>query len=150
MKLFEVMSKLNKVSINERYNITDEVYATLTTSLDVLERGELLTENGGKYDAKSQSGDDGYYVEIDGSDREGNIYGFTFNVEFDEGLDDDVVNVLNVDLIEFYFDSMDDSEEIKLDENDLREFNKQINISYYDTITKYINIDLESDIEKIK
>ena len=146
-KLFEVMGKLNKVSITESFHMDEEMYATLTTAIDALKTGELLNERGGKNTSKSQKTENGYFVEIDGFDREGNEYSFKFIIEIEEGLDDEVIQVINVDLIEFFFNSNDESEEIALDKNNLIKFNKPQNTEYFDVITMYIDVDLDSDIK---
>jgi hypothetical protein len=148
IKLFEVMNKLNKVNIKESFNIDEDIYATITTAIESLKMGELLSQRGGRNTSQSQKTEDGFFVEIDGFDREGNEYSFKFNIQSEENLDDDVIQVTNVDLVEFFFSSTDESEEIKLTEDDLFKFNQPKNVEYYDTIKNYIDIDLESDITK--
>jgi len=150
IKLFEVMGKLNNLSITEKFSMDESMYATLMTGVEALKNGELLRERGGRSEVKSQTTDEGVYVEIDGEDSEGNQYGFKFNLQVEEGIDDDVVHVSSVDVVEFFFDSSDDSEALRLGENDLIEFNKQKNVDYYDIITKYVDLDLESDVTKQK
>ena len=146
-KLFEVLRKLNNISINESFNMDEDVYATLTSSLEILKSGGLLNKRGGRNTSKSQKTELGYFVEIDGFDREGNEYGFKFNVEIEEGLDDSVIQVTNVDLTGLFFNSNDETEEILLDEKNLIIFNKPKNTEYFNVIKMYIDIDLESDIK---
>lgn len=147
-KLFEVMNKLNKVKLNEVFNISEEAYAKLITSIEVLKMGGLLIENGGRNESRSQTTDEGVFVEIKGNDREGNTYQFDFIIYTEEGLDSDIVQVTSVDIVGFLFDSYDDDEVLKLDQDDLVSFNKQKNVNHYDIILKYIDIDLGGEINK--
>lgn len=148
MKLFEVTKKLNGISISESLNMNDEIYSTLITSMEALGAGELSGERGGNYTSNTQSTEEGYFVEIDGVDRLGNEYSFKFKIESELGVDDDVTQITNVDLTGFGFNSNDESEEILLDERTLDAFNKPRNVEYFNVITKYIDVDLESDIKE--
>lgn len=145
LKLFELLNKLNNVVISEKFGINEDIYAKLLTSIDVLKTGGLLTQNGGTYTAKTQDDDDGYYVEISGKDKNGNEYGFKFRIHIDEGFDDDTIQVLGDEIIEFQFNSNDDEEMIKMDETDLNILNKEMTINYFDIISNYIDLDLSSE-----
>ncbi len=147
-RLFETMGKLNKIYLSEKFNIDDNMYATLITAIESLKNGNLLSKRGGKSTVNSQKREDGYYVEIEGIDREKNEYGFNFIVYIEEGLDDDVIQILDVDIIEFFFKASEGEEELRLSEKDLDSFNKQKNIDYYNIITQYIDLDYDTEMSK--
>lgn len=149
-KLFEVINKLNNVRINEMFNINEDMYATLITAIDTLGAGSLLSERGGKYEATTQKDGDIFYTIINGVDYENNSYEFKFKIFIDRGLDDDIVRIENIELIEFFFDSNDENETLKLGEDELLSFNRQKNLDFYDIINDYVDINLEDEITKEK
>lgn len=149
-KLFEVINKLNNVKINEMFNINEDMYATLITAIDTLGAGSLLSERGGKYEATTQKDGDIFYTIINGVDYENNSYEFKFKIFIDRGLDDDIVRIENIELIEFFFDSNDENETLKLGEDELLSFNRQKNLDFYDIINDYVDINLEDEITKEK
>lgn len=144
-KLFEVLKKLNKVNISERFNLTTDVYAILMTSLETLKNGELLTKRGGNNKSTTQFSDDLLYVNIEGNDSQNNEFRFNFEVSYEE-LDSGVTQVTNVDIKDFYFASSDEEEVLSLSENELIQFNKQKNVDFYDIITNYVDIDFDDEI----
>ena len=147
-RLYENIKKINNISINEIHNISEESYATLMTCLEVLANGGLLRKTGGDSKIETQIKEDSLFVRISGIDKEKNEYLFNFLIEYDEGLEDDVVQIINIDIMDFHYQSNDDGFKLGLDENDLRDFNKNKNLDFYDIISQYVDFNLEDEVRK--
>lgn len=146
-KLYEMMGKINKLKLNEVFNLTEEMEKLLNSGIEALRNKDLLSERGGKVEVTSQKIDDGLMVDIEGTDKQRNEYYFKFHIIQEEDLMDNVLNIVNINLIEYSYSDSQEETQISLSEDDLRNFNKENDINFYDIIVNYIDVDLETEIQ---
>lgn len=146
-RLLEMMSRVNKVSINEV--ATPEEMRVLEDAYEKLKRGGLNIRQGGERSTVLQNTEEGSFVEIGGKDSLNNEYLFNFKIEGDEMGQDDTFQIEDVEVIKFHFNTADNSMVVDLEGDDLKNFNDRYGANLYDTIEKYIDIDIRPQVQDI-
>lgn len=144
-RLFELMNKVNKLHINEN----NTVDSNLSSGYDMLVSDGFRFNGNGECNIKSQKNDDGLFVEFNCKDENNNKYIFNFQVfgNADES-DSSVFNLNDIKLVNFTFENPENGAENATDV-EISNFNKINADSYFDTISKYIELDFDSDTENI-
>ena len=142
-RLFELMKKVDKNFLNE--SLTPEMENILEECFDKLKNGMFKAEKGGKVETNMTTENGISYATIDGYISNKHCK-FNFKIE---GLEttDDVINVNNVKLIEFYYQEEDN--EFSLKEEDLHEFNNNHSSDeIVSVIEQYLEINIENAPEE--
>ena len=135
-RLVEIFQKVNKVKLNEDFNSTNND-AIVIDVLEKIKNGTITIKN-----RETQASDNATFVVLMGTDANNGIAKLTFKVDTQEGDQEGVETVGNVELKEFSFRSADGQQTYDLNEDDLREFNQQHGQELYDIIED--DIDVES------
>ncbi len=146
-RLFEMMSRVNKVTINEE--ATPEEMKVLEDAYEKLKRGALNIRQGGERATVLQNTEEGSFVEIGGRDASNNEYLFNFKIEGDEMGQDDTFQIEDVEVIKFHFNTADNSMVVDLEGDDLKNFNERYGANLYDTIERYVDIEIQPQLQDI-
>lgn len=130
-RLLEMMQGVNKVKININESILDD--GILEKGLEHLKRNTLKSIK-----TVMQNIDDASYVGINGYDSENNMYNFNFKIIGSESEQDNVYNVQDVILENFYYQNNQGKKIADYDEEDLSDFNKRHGSELYDIIDNYM------------
>lgn len=132
-KLFEMMNKVNKTTLNE--NIEND---TLNNYYSELLNNMLNIKN-----TSTRLEDNITYVTLNASEEDNNVE-FVFKVVVSDDAQSDVFEVSSVELKSFKSQSPTEGD-IDLYDDMLSDFNKQHSSGMFDLISKYV--DVESEIE---
>lgn len=145
-RLLEMMQGVNKVTINESA-WQDRLNDTVNDAFKKLKSGALKLNQGGSNKATMQTVGDQSYIGVNGYDAQGNMYNFNFRIEATEGDQDGVGFVNDVVLEEFSYTNPQGQKVFDVNEDDLRDFNKQHGPELYDAIEDYIDMDTQAGEE---
>jgi len=95
-RLFEMMQKVNKVSLHEGFDNSNDVYTYLGSAWGDLASHKLRVD-----ETNTQSEGNESYVEVIATDQAGTKMRFSFKVSAEQGDQDGVWNIIRTDLFEF-------------------------------------------------
>ena len=145
-RLLEMMQGVNRVVINESA-WQDRLNDTVNDAFKKLKSGALKLNQGGSNKATMQTVNDQSYIGVNGYDAQGNMYNFNFRIEATESDQDGVGFVNDVVLEEFSYTNPQGQKVFDVNEDDLRDFNKQHGPELYDAIEDYIDMDTQAGEE---
>lgn len=138
-RLFEMMGRVNKFNINENIN---EIGGQSLNPASVLSVAfsQLVGKKINIQQSKTYASDDESFVELMGTDGEGNNITFTFKITSSEADQDGVYNINDASLTSFTFDSVS-GDTVELDENGLNQFNMQHKNEIIGIVSDYADFD---------
>jgi hypothetical protein len=140
-RLVEVFQKVNKVKLNEDFGLNLNPKKVLDVAFDDLKNGRLKEEEN-----RVEVNGDQTYVVLVRTDREGNNVTFTFKVDSQEGDQEGVHEISNVELFAFSFDAVDTEESVEMDEHGLVNFNQQHENEMFDLVDGYVDVEEEEPV----
>jgi hypothetical protein len=139
-RLVEVFQKVNHVKLNENLlemgGVGINPENALNMAFNQLKNKKLRIEHSNTQVNGSES-----YVEIIGTDPQGNNITFTFKTTSQEGDQEGVFKVGQVALHSFSFDSADGEETVELGDEGLKRFNQQHANEMFDVIQDYLDVE---------
>lgn len=142
-RFIELMSKVNKVSINENFDqIRKKPEEFLEKGISVLKNGDLFQERRGSNQTKTQISGNEMIINIKGEDVDGNSYEYVFTIVGENNFDDDIFVVDDIVLDKYVYESYNKKESIEIDGDDLDFANKGDNSNFFDVLEKYVGSEL--------
>ncbi len=140
-RLLEMFQVVNKVKLNEAFGQSLDAEKIVSVAFDEL-KNNILTVN----HSNTQVNGNESYVELLCTDKEGNNISFVFKVNANEGDQEGVYDVGDIEMVSFSFDSADGDETVEMDESGLRQFNAQHKNEYFNVIEDYVNVGEEEEV----
>jgi len=139
-RFLEMFQSVNKINLNEDFNTSNNSNDIVGDVLEKIKNGEIKIKN-----SETQAINGETFVVLMGTDSNNDVTKLTFKVSSQEGDQDGVEQIQNVELKQFSYRSADGSQNIDMDENDLQQFNQQYGNQLFDVIQDYIDIETDTD-----